>query len=304
MAARCGTRRRLLTNQCFGKLNGGYLLNSRVGNSVVAAFLFLFSVSSAHAQSGSPAPAPQDQSSQTNPKTPAEQTPAQPQNSGTHAKAQPGQTSSEDKEKAAEEKTGLSKDRLFWTLPNFLTVDNAYEIPPLTAGQKFKVVARSTFDPVEFGYIAFVAAIGQAENSESAFGQGWGAYGERYATSFGDNMVENFMVGAVFPSILHQDPRYYQLGKGSFLHRTGYAIGRMFITRSDSGHKQFNYSEIFGAAVAAGISTYSYHPRNDQNVDNALSVWGTQIGWDMVSTVVKEFWPDIRREFRKEKQRQ
>ena len=243
-------------------------------------------------------PAKSDDARQQQPPSP---TPASPG----HQQPSPGEKASgAQDEKTQEEKTGVSKDRLFWTLPNFLTVENAYQIPPLSAVQKFKVVARSTFDPVEWGYIAFVAAIAQAENSEPAYGQGWGAYGERYATSFGDNMVENFMVGAVFPSILHQDPRYYQLGKGSFVHRTAYAVERMFITRSDSGHKQFNYSEIFGAAVAAGISTYSYHPHNDQNVDNALSVWGTQVGWDMVSTVVKEFWPDIRRKFRKKDQQQ
>jgi hypothetical protein len=204
-------------------------------------------------------------------------------------------------QKSQEQTSGVSKDRLFWTLPNFLTVENASQIPPLTAGQKFKVVARSTFDPVEFVYIGFVAAVGQANNSDSAYGQGWGAYGARYGTAFGDNMVENFMVGAILPSILHQDPRYYQLGKGSFVHRTGYAIGRIFVTRSDSGHKQFNYSEIFGSAIGAGISTYSYHPRDEQNLGNAASVWGTQIGWDVVSTVVKEFWPDVRRKFHKEK---
>jgi len=243
-------------------------------------------------------PAKSDDAKQQQPPSP---TPASPG----HQQPSPGEKASgAQDEKTQEEKTGVSKDRLFWTLPNFLTVENAYQIPPLSAVQKFKVVARSTFDPVEWGYIAFVAAIAQAENSEPAYGQGWGAYGERYATSFGDNMVENFMVGAVFPSILHQDPRYYQLGKGSFVHRTAYAVERMFVTRSDSGHKQFNYSEIFGAAVAAGISTYSYHPHNDQNVDNALSVWGTQVGWDMVSTVVKEFWPDIRRKFRKKDHQQ
>jgi hypothetical protein len=229
------------------------------------------------------------------PSTPGSTSAQQQRSTGAKAKITEDQ-------KSEEQASGISKDRLFWTLPNFLTVENASQFPPLTTGQKFKVVARSTFDPVEFAYIGFVAAIGQASNSQPAFGQGWGAYGERYATSFGDNMIENFMVGAIFPSILRQDPRYYQLGKGSFTHRTGYAIGRIFITRSDSGHKQFNYSEILGSAVAAGISTYSYHPRSDQNVSNAMSVWGTQVGWDVVSTVVKEFWPDIRRKFHKENQ--
>lgn len=246
----------------------------------------------------SPAPAVSHQSP--GPQSP-QPTDSKTQQPASTEKGKDSDTQSND-QKTEEQQTGVSKDRLFWTLPNFLTVENASQIPPLSAGQKFKVVARSTFDPVEYPYLALVAAIAQAENSEPAYGQGWDAYGKRYGIAFGDNTVENFMVGAVFPSILHQDPRYYQLGKGSFLHRTMYAAERMFITRSDSGQKQFNYSEIFGAAVAAGISTYSYHPHNDQNVDNALSVWGTQVGWDMVSTVLKEFWPDIRRKFRKEKE--
>jgi hypothetical protein len=68
------------------------------------------------------------------------------------------------------------------------------------------------------------------------------------------------MVGAVFASALRQDPRYYVLGKGSFAHRAGDAVSRIVVTRSDSGGAEFNASQIFGSAVAAGISTYSYHP--------------------------------------------
>ncbi|HXZ12588.1 MAG TPA: hypothetical protein VEG64_09365 [Candidatus Sulfotelmatobacter sp.] len=268
--------------------------------TVQTVLFILVTAHSGHAapqQSPAPAASQQSPGSQTTqPADPKTQPPASTE------KGEDSNAPSND-QKTEEQQTGVSKDRLFWTLPNFLTVENASQIPPLSAGQKFKVVARSTFDPVEYPYLALVAAIAQAENSEPAYGQGWAAYGKRYGIAFGDNTVENFMVGAVFPSILHQDPRYYQLGKGSFLHRTIYAAGRMFITRSDSGQRQFNYSEIFGAAFAAGISTYSYHPHNDQNVDNALSVWGTQVGWDMVSTVLKEFWPDIRRKFRKEKER-
>jgi len=63
--------------------------------------------------------------------------------------------------------------------------------------------------------------------------------------------------------MLHQDPRYFQLGHGSFFQRTKHAVGRVFITRSDSGRTQFNYSEIFGAGIAATISTYSYHPQSE-----------------------------------------
>ena len=67
------------------------------------------------------------------------------------------------------------------------------------------------------------------------------------------------MSSAVVPSLLHQDPRYYQLGHGGFLKRAGHAVGRVIITRSDSGHTQLNCSELMGGASAAAISTYTYH---------------------------------------------
>ena len=206
--------------------------------------------------------------------------------------------------------SGTSKDRLFYTLPNFLTLENGGQVPPLTTKQKFAVVARGTFDPVEYPWWGVLSAISQAEDSEPAYGQGWAAYGKRYAATAGDSTLENFLVGAVFPSVLHQDPRFFQSGEGSFGSRSWYAISRIFVTRTDSGHSQFNYSEIFGSATGAAISTYSYHPRStyvstptnphkfigsDRTLVNAADVWATQVSLDTITIVVKEFWPDIHR---------
>jgi hypothetical protein len=194
-----------------------------------------------------------------------------------------------------------SKDRLFYAMPNFSTVESPNQLPPLTVGQKFKLVTRSSFDPFQFAWYAALAGISQAENSEKGYGQGWGAYGIRYASAFGDGLTEAYMVSAVFPSVLRQDPRYYQLGHGSFLHRTGYALSRLIIARGDSGNAQFNASEIFGSAVAAGIVTYSYHPHEDKTLSNTASVWGTQVAYDAIAIEVKEFWPDLRRKFSEKK---
>ena len=215
----------------------------------------------------------------------------------------------DDKNKNQMEQSGTSKDRLFFTLPNFLTVENAGQIPPLTAGQKFKVVARSSFDYVQYPWYGFLAGISQAENSEPGFGQGSAGYGKRFASAFADGTIENFMVGAVLPSLLHQDPRFFQSGEGSFTHKAGYAVSRMFVTRTDSGDSQFNYSEIVGSALSAAISTNTYHPKSaiiatksgprfygsDRTLTNTASVWGSQLGYDTITIVVKEFWPDIHR---------
>ena len=191
-----------------------------------------------------------------------------------------------------------SKDRLFFALPNFLTLENAHLVPPLTAGQKFKVVARSSFDYVQYPWYGFLAGVSQAQNSEPGYGQGAQGYGKRFGAAMGDGTIENFMTSAVFPSVLRQDPRFFQSGHGGFWHRSWYAFSRIFVTRGDSGKAQINYSEIFGSALSAGICTYSYHPHADKTLSNTAKVWGTQVGYDSLTYVVKEFWPDIRRKLR------
>ena len=192
-------------------------------------------------------------------------------------------------------RSGTSNDRIFWTMPNFLTVEDADRIPPLSSGQKFKVVARGVFDPFEFVLVGFVAGLGQASNSNPSYGQGAQGYAKRYGTSYADNAIENFMASAVFPSVLHQDPRYYQLGHGGFRKRTAHAVARVLITRSDSGRTQLNYSELMGGVSAAAISTYTYHPQSERSFGNVMSVWGTQMAWDAATYMIKEFWPDLRK---------
>jgi hypothetical protein len=222
------------------------------------------------------------------------QVPAQTQN-------QPSGETQVNNSKSTAGVNGTSKDRLFFTLPNFLTLENAENIPPLTTKQKFAVTARSSFDYVEYPWYAVLAGISQAQNSEAGYGQGWQGYGKRYGAAFADGTIENFFTSAILPSVLKQDPRYYQLGHGSFWHRTEYAVSRIFITRTDSGNNQFNYSEIVGSGASSAISTYSYHPSQDRTFSNTMSVWGSQVGIDTFTYVVKEFWPDIRRKIKKEK---
>jgi hypothetical protein len=202
-----------------------------------------------------------------------------------------------DDKKDSNQQTLGSNDRLFYALPNFQSVETTEKLPPLTVGEKFKLQARSQFDYFEIPWYGILAGFSQARNTSAGYGQGAAGYGKRYASEWGDGAIENFMVGAVFASALRQDPRYYVLGEGSFWHRTGYAISRIVVTRSDSGRAEFNASQIFGSAVAAGVSTYSYHPRDERNLRNAASVWGTQIGLDTFTQGVKEFWPDIHRRF-------
>jgi len=255
--------------------------------------------------------AAQQTSPPSNPEPPAQ---TQPQTSAQDRKTLPAQQAPPDKSSqdasAKGKVAGTSNDRILFALPNFLTLENGGHVPPLTAKEKFAVVARGTFDPVQYPWWGLLSAIGQAGNSEAAYGQGWAAYGKRYGTTAADSTIENFMVGAVLPAVLHQDPRFYQSSKGGFARRAGYAISRVFVTRGDSGHTQFNASEIVGSALSASISTFSYHPRStylstptnphmfvgsDRTLVNAANVWGSQLFLDTITIAVKEFWPDIHR---------
>jgi hypothetical protein len=273
----------------------------------------------------SPAASAGETSDQTPPpaKAPAS-LPSQPADQGPSRSQSDDNNKDQDQDKHKDEQgakdagkatSGTSNDRLFFALPNFLTVDKNGKIIPLTAGQKFRVVARGAFDPVQIPWYGILSAIGQAENSEPGYGQGWEAYGKRFGTYAADGTIENFFVGAIIPSILHQDPRFFPKPEGSFFSRAGYAVSRIVITRSDSGKREFNFSEVFGSAMASAISTYSYHPRrtfkglnsmgvpeyyeSDRTLSNTASVWVSQMGYDAITIALKEFWPDIRRKMKK-----
>jgi hypothetical protein len=193
-----------------------------------------------------------------------------------------------------EKETGTVNDRIFEVLPNYGTVENAKDLPPLSSGQKFRLATAGVFDWAAFPFNGALAGIAQAKNDPKEWGQGWSAYGKRYGASFADNSIGTYMTTAIFPSLLHEDPRYYQLGKGRFLHRAYHGINRLFVTRTDSGHDRFNYSESIGNAAAAAISNI-YHVPSDRTASRNASTFGFLILYDGLSNELKEFWPDIRR---------
>jgi hypothetical protein len=199
------------------------------------------------------------------------------------------------------EKTEKKKsDRMFYVMPNYLTVDNQSQVPSINWKEKFSITLKGTFDPYEFVIVGVVAGIRQAEDAYPAFGQGAAGYGKRYGAAFADQADGNIMVGAVFPSILKTDPRYFRLGRGGFRHRFGYAAGRIFIARKDSGGQMFNVPEFLGNATAIGISN-AYYPAANRSFSSNFTNWGLQMGIDAFGNELKEFWPDIHNRFSKKK---
>ena len=183
--------------------------------------------------------------------------------------------------------------RMFGVLPNYRTVEDTGDVQPLTTRRKFYIASKDSFDyPIYFLSGAF-AGISQIENQNPSFGQGVKGYAKRYGTSYVDQMLGNMMTEAVVPTLLHEDPRYFRRGTGSKLGRTGYALTRIFVTRTDTGVNRINSSELLGNSIAVAISN-AYYPAMRNAGDN-LQKLALQCGTDALSNMLKEFWPDVKR---------
>jgi hypothetical protein len=187
---------------------------------------------------------------------------------------------------------GKQSKRILWIIPNYRTVSANTHLPPLTLKGKFWLATEDTVDYSNFIFVGALAGISMVQKSQPTFGQGGVGYGRYYWHIFVDGAIENYMVEAILPVVTKEDPRYYTLGKGGFLKRTGYAISQLFITRNNAGNNTFNFSEIVGSGAAAGIGNVYYPPQSNPLV-KTYQRWGTQIALDGVFNILKEFWPDI-----------
>lgn len=172
----------------------------RTHQNLILSFLIaiLFAASPALAQEPTTQPPPQAAPEAPKPKDPKDQSPQDP----TVGKSK------------LEKETGTVNDRIFEVLPNYGTVENAQNLPPLTTGQKFRLATAGVFDWGSYPFNGILAAISQAKNEPKEYGQGWDAYSKRYAVSFADNSIATYMTTAIFPSLLHEDPPLLPIGKG------------------------------------------------------------------------------------------
>lgn len=200
----------------------------------------------------------------------------------------PGQTNNPD------DQYGKQPKRILGIIPNYRAVSADTQLPPLSFKGELWLATQDTFDYSDFIFVGMLAGIELAGKSQPTFGQGAEGYGKYYWHTFVDGAIENYMTEAIVPVVTKEDPRYYTMGKGGFFKRTGYAVSRLFITRTNSGSSTFNFSEVVGAGAAAVIGNAYYPSQNNQWV-KTYQRWGTQLGLDGAFNVLKEFWPDLSR---------
>ncbi len=192
--------------------------------------------------------------------------------------------------------------RIFGVLPNYRTADGSVPFEPITTKRKFYIASKDSFDYPVYLTSALFAGLYQMDNQNPSFGQGAEGYAKRFASAYGDQAIGNLMTEAIFPALLHEDPRYFRLGAGggSKWHRLNYALTRVFVVRTDKGGSTFNFSEWLGNGTGVALSNL-YYPSDTHNaVDNAQKL-GVAVATDAFSQVLKEFWPDIKRKFSKKK---
>jgi hypothetical protein len=186
--------------------------------------------------------------------------------------------------------------RMFKVLPNYKSINDPDQpVAAMSPGEKFALV-QHYFDPFTFVFTSITSGIEQASNEKAGYGQGAMGYAKRYGADFTDGFTNELFVTGVFPTLLHEDPRYYRLGRGSTLKRTVYALSRILIARGDSGNNRINGSEFLGN-IASGALSMTYYPQAERSVGGVFTRMGVEIGYDSMFNVLKEFYPDLKRKF-------
>ena len=196
---------------------------------------------------------------------------------------------------------GKQIKRMFGVVPNFAAVNANTQLPPLSTREKFSLAAHdSVTDYSSFTWTAILAAQAMVLNSDPELGHGIAGYGRYYWRTFTDGVSGTFFTEAIVPAITHEDPRYYTMGQGDFFRRTGYAISRAFVTKTDSGGTCFNSSEVVGNGLEAGLSN-AYYPPQERGLNQTALNFGTQMESAVLNHIFQEFWPDIRKKVLRQK---
>ncbi len=182
--------------------------------------------------------------------------------------------------------------RIFGVLPNYRTAEKTATYQPIAAKYKIKIAIKDSFDYPLFGVAAAYAGLYQLEDSHPQFGQGAEGYARRLGTSYCDQVVGNMLTEGFLPILFREDPRYFRMAEGAKKKRAFYALSRIFVTKTDAGGTSFNFAEVVGNGISAGVGLSYYS--DDRNAADFLQNWATQLATDATSQLLKEFWPDIK----------
>ena len=176
--------------------------------------------------------------------------------------------------------------RVFGVIPNFYVVYNANPAP-LTAKLKFHLALKTSTDAFTVLGVGTLAGINQAGGTPG-YVQGAKGYGERFGAAAADGFSDIMIGGAILPSLLRQDPRYFYQGTGTSKSRVLHAISSPFVCRGNNGRLQPNYSSIGGDLGSSALSNL-YYPASDRGARLVFQNFFISTGERMLSSLVQEF---------------
>jgi hypothetical protein len=163
---------------------------------------------------------------------------------------------------------------------------------PLSTGQKFGLFVDNSISLHAITWSILGAAVGQADNSPTGWGQGWDAYAKRFGSSMGSNASSEFFGTFMLASILHEDPRFYPEANPSFGHAVKYSIQRVFVTRNDDGRDVANFQGLIGPALGEGLVNV-YQPDRNRTVGDTFMRYGIDIATRAGGNMLREYWPVV-----------
>lgn len=178
------------------------------------------------------------------------------------------------------------KQRVLGVIPNFY-VSYDHNAAALTTKMKYTLVMKTVLDPVTIFGTAALAGFDQAADTPN-YVQGAKGYGERFGAVYTDGFTDILIGGAVLPSLLHQDPRYFYQGTGTKKSRIIHALASPFICRGDNGRWQLNYSSV-GGDLASGAISNLYYPASNRGVGLVFSNALITTGGRMLNGLLQEF---------------
>jgi hypothetical protein len=192
------------------------------------------------------------------------------------------------REQIATEQVHLEEQqRVLGIIPNFYVVYDSKNALPLSAKLKFKLAMRTASDPVTVAGVGLMAGVRQAGGTPN-YAEGAKGYGQRFGAEAATGFSDILIGGAVLPSLLHQDPRYFYQGTGTTSSRLKHALSSPFICRGDNGRSQINFSSL-GGDLASSALTETYYPDSNRGPRLVFGNFAIGTGERMVSAVVQEF---------------
>ena len=189
-------------------------------------------------------------------------------------------------EVATEQVKVEEKQRIFGIIPNFYVVYDPDPVP-LTAKLKFKLAVKVATDPITALGVAFLSGVQQAGDVPN-YGQGIAGYGKRLRANAADGFTDIMFGGAILPSVLHQDPRYFYQGTGTKKSRFEHAFFHPFVCKGDNGNWQPNYSTLGGDLASSAISNL-YYPESNRGAGLVLTNFGINTAERIAISLAQEF---------------